>query len=65
MTPDHWGYLRISDGCDHKCVFCSIPTIRGPHKSEAVEDLLAEAERLASAGVRELVRSPKTQFARR
>ena len=55
MTPDHWGYLRISDGCDHKCAFCSIPTIRGPHKSEAVEDLLAEAERLASTGVRELV----------
>ncbi|MAN23624.1 MAG: 30S ribosomal protein S12 methylthiotransferase RimO [Gemmatimonadetes bacterium] len=55
MTPDHWGYLRISDGCDHKCAFCSIPAIRGPHKSEAVEDLLAEAERLASTGVRELV----------
>jgi len=55
LTPDHWSYLRISDGCDHKCAFCSIPAIRGPHKSEAVEDLLAEAERLASLGVRELV----------
>jgi len=55
LTPHHWSYLRISDGCDHKCAFCSIPAIRGPHKSEAVEDLLAEAERLASAGVRELV----------
>ena len=55
LTPDHWSYLRISDGCDHKCAFCSIPAIRGPHKSETVEDLLAEAERLASAGVRELV----------
>ncbi len=55
LTPDHWSYLRISDGCDHKCAFCSIPAIRGPHKSETVEVLLAEAERLASAGVRELV----------
>jgi ribosomal protein S12 methylthiotransferase len=55
LTPHHWSYLRISDGCDHKCAFCSIPAIRGPHKSETVEDLLAEAERLASAGVRELV----------
>ncbi|MEE3233972.1 MAG: 30S ribosomal protein S12 methylthiotransferase RimO [Candidatus Latescibacterota bacterium] len=55
MTPDHWSYLRISDGCDHKCAFCAIPAIRGPHKSEAVEDLLSEAERLSSEGVRELV----------
>ncbi len=55
MTPIHWGYLRISDGCDHKCAFCSIPAIRGPHKSETVEDLLIEAKRLANNGVRELI----------
>ena len=55
LTPRHWAYLRISDGCDHQCAFCAIPTIRGRHVSEPVEELAAEAERLAAAGVRELV----------
>ena len=55
LTPRHWAYLRISDGCDHKCAFCAIPMIRGRHVSEPLEDLMAEAERLAAAGVRELV----------
>lgn len=55
LTPKHWSYLRISDGCDHQCAFCAIPTIRGRHKSESVEQLVAEAERLAVGGVRELV----------
>ena len=55
LTPRHWAYLRISDGCDHKCAFCAIPSIRGRHVSEPVEELVAEAERLAQAGVRELV----------
>ena len=55
LTPRHWAYLRISDGCDHQCAFCAIPAIRGRHVSEPVEELVAEAERLAAAGVRELV----------
>ena len=55
LTPGHWAYLRISDGCDHKCAFCAIPAIRGRHKSEPIEVLVAEAERLAANGVRELV----------
>ena len=55
LTPTHWAYLRISDGCDHKCAFCAIPTIRGRHVSESMEDLVAEAQRLAANGVRELV----------
>jgi ribosomal protein S12 methylthiotransferase len=55
LTPQHWAYLRISDGCDHQCAFCAIPAIRGRHKSEPIETLVAEAERLAAAGVRELV----------
>ena len=55
MTPDHWAYLRISDGCDHKCAFCAIPLIKGRNKSEPIEVLVAEAEHLATAGVRELV----------
>ena len=54
-TPSHWAYLRISDGCDHKCAFCAIPLIKGRHRSERIEDLVAEAQRLAAAGVRELV----------
>ncbi len=55
LTPKHWSYLRISDGCDHKCAFCAIPLIKGRHKSEPLESLQAEAERLAASGVRELV----------
>lgn len=55
LTPRHWAYLRISDGCDHQCAFCAIPAIRGRHKSESIEALVAEAERLAATDVRELV----------
>ena len=55
LTPSHWAYLRISDGCDHQCAFCAIPAIRGRHHSESLEDLEAEARRLAAAGARELV----------
>ncbi|MGB1890314.1 MAG: 30S ribosomal protein S12 methylthiotransferase RimO [Candidatus Latescibacterota bacterium] len=54
-TPPHWSYLRISDGCDHKCAFCAIPAIRGRHKSEPIEALVHEAEQLAAQGTRELV----------
>ena len=55
LTPRHWAYLRISDGCDHQCAFCAIPSIRGRHKSESIEKLVEEAGRLAAGGVRELV----------
>ena len=55
LTAPHWGYLRISDGCDHQCAFCAIPAIRGRHVSEPREKLVAEAWRLAATGVRELV----------
>ncbi|MBI2503741.1 MAG: 30S ribosomal protein S12 methylthiotransferase RimO [Candidatus Latescibacteria bacterium] len=55
LTPRHWAYLRISDGCDHQCAFCAIPAIRGKHHSEPVEQLVEEARRLAGQGVRELV----------
>ncbi len=55
LTPSHWAYLRISDGCDHQCAFCAIPGIRGRHKSESIESLVAETEELAASGVRELV----------
>ncbi len=54
MTPRHFAYLKISEGCDHACAFCSIPQYRGAHRSRTVEDLSVQAERLASVGVGEL-----------
>ena len=53
-TPRHLAYLKISEGCDHRCTFCIIPRLRGAQQSRPVADLVAEAERLARAGVREL-----------
>ena len=53
-TPRHLAYLKISEGCDHRCTFCIIPKLRGDQKSRSIDDLVAEAERLASQGVREL-----------
>jgi len=54
LTGPHWAYLRISEGCDHTCSFCTIPAIRGPFRSKPEEVILAEAAELASAGVVEL-----------
>jgi len=54
ITPGHWAYLRISEGCDHRCAFCTIPAIRGRFRSKPREEVLAEAKELVSAGVAEL-----------
>jgi ribosomal protein S12 methylthiotransferase len=54
ITPRHRPYLRISEGCDHKCSFCTIPAIRGPFRSKPVELILAEATELVSGGAVEL-----------
>jgi ribosomal protein S12 methylthiotransferase len=54
-TPRSYAYLRISHGCDHECSFCTIPSIRGPHRSKRLVDLVSEAEELVDAGVCELV----------
>jgi ribosomal protein S12 methylthiotransferase len=54
-TPRHYAYLKISEGCNHTCAFCAIPSIRGKHRSRTMEDILAEAEKLARDGVRELI----------
>ena len=54
ITPGHWAYLRISEGCNRRCSFCTIPSIRGPFRSKPPELVLAEAEELLSAGVVEL-----------
>ena len=55
ITPRHYAYLKISEGCDRLCTFCSIPGIRGKHVSKPIEDIVAEAEELAGDGVRELI----------
>ena len=54
-TPSHYAYLKISEGCNWMCGYCAIPLIRGRHKSVPMEALIAEAERLAESGVRELM----------
>jgi len=54
-TPGHSAYLKISEGCDNPCSFCSIPIMRGKHASRPMEDILAEVNLLARRGVKELV----------
>ena len=54
-TPGHYAYLKISEGCDRRCSYCAIPFIRGGHKSVPMETLVEEAQKLADAGVRELI----------
>ena len=55
LTPRHYAYLKISEGCNHKCTFCIIPSLRGKLVSRPIGDVMGEAERLAAAGVRELL----------
>jgi ribosomal protein S12 methylthiotransferase len=54
-TPKHFAYLKISEGCDRSCAFCSIPAIRGKHISLPIEELVNEARSLADMGVKELL----------
>jgi ribosomal protein S12 methylthiotransferase len=55
LSPGHYAYLRISDGCDNCCTYCAIPLIRGKLKSEPLEKIIEEAEFLAKEGVKELI----------
>ena len=55
LTPQHYAYLKISEGCNHRCSFCIIPALRGDLVSRPIGEVLAEAERLAAAGVKELL----------
>lgn len=55
LTPDHYAYLKISEGCNHRCSFCIIPSLRGDLVSRPIGEVLKEAETLADAGVRELI----------
>ncbi len=55
LTPRHYAYLKISEGCNHRCSFCIIPSMRGDLVSRPVGEVLAEAQRLVESGVRELL----------
>jgi ribosomal protein S12 methylthiotransferase len=55
LTPPHYAYLKISEGCNHTCSFCIIPSMRGKLRSRGIDDVLQEAGNLAAAGARELL----------
>src|SRR5438093_2668971 len=54
ITPRHYAYLKISEGCDRLCTFCAIPGMRGKHVTKPIEQVVAEANELTRDGVREL-----------
>ncbi len=54
-TPQHYAYMKISEGCNRTCTFCAIPLMRGGHRSKTIEELVAEATRLVSMGVKEIM----------
>jgi ribosomal protein S12 methylthiotransferase len=54
LTPSHFAYVKIAEGCNHPCTFCIIPQIRGRHRSRTVESVTAEAKQLVAEGVKEL-----------
>ena len=53
-TPAYTAFVKVSEGCDHKCAFCIIPQLRGPHRSRSIESVVTETSALASAGVKEI-----------
>ena len=54
-TPDYYAYLKIAEGCDNRCTYCAIPSIRGKFRSRPMEELVAEAKELGALGIKELV----------
>jgi ribosomal protein S12 methylthiotransferase len=54
-TPRHYAYVKIAEGCDYKCAFCIIPTLRGKYRSRSIDSIVQEAKRLAASGVKELL----------
>ena len=55
INPPHYAYIKISEGCNNRCTYCAIPSIRGEMRSRNIEDIVAEAQTLAKGGVRELI----------
>ena len=62
LTPRHYAYLKISEGCNHRCSFCIIPSMRGDLVSRPLADVVAEAKRLVDAGVREQTIFPEIKY---
>ncbi|MBR3869334.1 MAG: 30S ribosomal protein S12 methylthiotransferase RimO [Clostridia bacterium] len=54
-TPQHWAYLKIADGCSNCCTYCAIPSIRGEFRSRPMDEIIEEAEKLASDGTKEII----------
>lgn len=54
-TPSHYAYLKIAEGCDHRCAYCIIPYLRGRYRSRKMDDILQEARQLAESGIKELI----------
>lgn len=65
-TPSSWAYLKISEGCSHRCSFCAIPLIKGPYRSRSIHSIVEEAGQLVHLGVREinLISQDTTSFGR-
>ncbi|MCR4395506.1 MAG: 30S ribosomal protein S12 methylthiotransferase RimO [Candidatus Saccharicenans sp.] len=65
-TGPHWAYVKISEGCSHRCAFCSIPLIKGPYKSRTIESVVREVRNLAALGIKEinLISHDTTYFGR-
>ena len=55
LTPQHYAYLKISEGCNHRCTFCIIPSMRGDLVSRPIGEVMREAEKLVDSGVKELL----------
>ena len=55
LTPRHYAYLKISEGCNHRCTFCIIPSLRGELVSRPIGEVMREAEQLVRAGVKEIL----------
>jgi ribosomal protein S12 methylthiotransferase len=60
-TPRHYAYVKIAEGCDYKCAFCIIPTLRGHYRSRPADSIVREAESLAARGVKELLLVSRTR----
>ena len=61
-TPRHYAYVKIAEGCDYKCAFCIIPTLRGAYRSRPAVSIVEEARALAAQGVRNCCSHPRTTF---
>src|SRR5690606_18364006 len=55
ISPKHYAYLKISEGCNRTCAFCAIPLMRGQHVSKTIEEVVTEAKKLVSMGVKEIM----------